>query len=155
MKRAGFMAVVLLLTFTAGIVIGATSTPFTTKINGGLVMALDSVGKNLFGDRMFAASVQSPADPVQSDGVQIDLGLYPPDPVFPELFPKQVNFAFYPPDAADTACKIGLQINVTADGSTSAIVDPEILEDFEVQATEDPIPGAFCDNSAIIIDPES
>jgi hypothetical protein len=151
MKRACFMVAVLLLTFTAGIVIGATSSPVKTTINDGLVMALDSVGKNLFGDRMFAASVENLGEPVQSEGVQMDVVMYPPDPVFPELFPKQINFAYYPLDPADTSCRIGLQINIAADGSTSAIINPDILPTFEIQATEDPIPGAFCDNSAIII----
>ena len=151
MKRGLLMVCTLLVTFIAGVVIGATAFPVKTTLNEGLATAWSSVGKNLFGDLMFDASVKQPPDLIEP-ALQIDFGLYPPDPIFPTLFPKRVNFAYYP-DPGDTSCKVGLQINVAADGTISGIVDPQILPQFQLQYTEVPITGAFCDNSAIIVEP--
>jgi hypothetical protein len=146
------MICTLLVTFITGVVIGATAFPVKTSLNEGLATAWSSVGKNLFGDLMFDASVKHPPDPVEPE-LQIDFALYPPDPVFPTLFPKRVNFAYFPLDPIDTSCRVGLQINIAADGAISGIIDPDILPQFDLQYTEVPITGAFCDNSAIIVEP--
>jgi len=153
MKRKLLIAFSFLLTFVAGLVTGATG-GFTTEPNEGLVEALDSVGKNLFGYGMFGAQINHPPDPVEPDEVQVDFALYPPDPIYPGLFPKRINFAFYPAVPSEhppDPCRTGLQINIAADGSMSGIIDPDLLPSFELQYTEDPIPGAYCDNTAIII----
>ena len=58
--------------FSAGWVLAATA-PFATSINLGLIQALDSVGKNLFGSAAFGVSAV-PGNPVFPAGnVQIDL----------------------------------------------------------------------------------
>jgi len=152
MKRKILLVPGFLLTFCAGIVIGAIG-PFTTEPNEGLVEALDSVGKNLFGYGMFGAQL-NPTTPSGPDQVQIDLVVYPPDPVYPTLFPKRVNFAFYPTVPSDhppDPCKTGLQINIAPDGSLSGIIDPDIVPVFEIQTAEVGIPGAYCDNTAIVL----
>ncbi len=58
--------------FSAGWVLAAVA-PFATSINTGLIQALDSVGKNLYGSAAFGVSAV-PGNPVMPAGrVQIDL----------------------------------------------------------------------------------
>ena len=154
MKSRLITAGAFLITFVTGLVIGATGA-FTTVPNEGLVQALDSVGKNLFGYGMFGAQINQSPEPNEPAEVQIDLVMYPPDPIYPELFPKRINFAFYPAVPSEQPpdpCRTGLQINIAADGSISGIIDPDIVPSFELaQAGEFGLPGAYCDNSVIVL----
>jgi hypothetical protein len=83
--RGGFTA------FAAGYVVGGSE--FATQVNPGLVQALDSVGKNLFGSAVFGVFLpQEPAVPTDpwridiAENTQIPVALsvfVPPNPIIP------------------------------------------------------------------------
>jgi len=95
MKRGLLMVCTLLVTFIAGVVIGATAFPVKTTLNEGLATAWSSVGKNLFGDLMFDASVKQPPDTIEP-ALQIDFGLYPPRSNFSNTVSKAGKFRLLP-----------------------------------------------------------
>ena len=94
MRRCRPIATALTI-FTVGTTAGwaAASTRFATDLNKGLVTALNSVGQNLFGTAVFAASL--PADPWRPpDPIRIDFAansrlplafnvFSPPNPIVP------------------------------------------------------------------------
>jgi hypothetical protein len=80
--------------------LAATSVPFQTSVNAGLVNALDSIGRNVLGDAVFRAYPPSPATP--QDPWRIDIAadtliptavgvFWPGDPVNPGVCHRVVQ----------------------------------------------------------------
>jgi hypothetical protein len=157
MKRVALFAGALVLTFAAGVAVGARSVSIATSINPGLVNALNSVGQNLFGFDVFAGSVVPADDSMLQGAVQMDLVAHPPDPFMPEVvgFPKIVNIAIgHPPDPGfpPNPCRVALQMTVdpsNPDGVlVTAIYDSSLVAEGVVVVEPGRLDttGAFCES---------
>jgi hypothetical protein len=93
--------------FAAGYV-AATVLSFTTSINLGLVQAVDSVGKNLFGSEVFGARAVPPNPIFPAGAVQLDVAadsriatsvglFFPNDPVTPTACTRIAAIDVLPP----------------------------------------------------------
>lgn len=113
--------------FTVGTTAGwaAASTRFATDINKGLVTALNSVGQNLFGTAVFAASF--PVDPIRIDfaansRLPLAFNVFsPPNPIVPnDSCRTAVQVRFFPA-SPESAARAVLTIDEAA-GFTPQIV---------------------------------
>jgi hypothetical protein len=95
--------------FAAGYALAAVL-PFSFSINAGLVQALDSVGKNLFGSEVFGARALPPNPVFPAGAVALDvaadsrigtsIGVFlPPNPVTPNACTRIAAIDIVPPTA--------------------------------------------------------
>lgn len=126
----------------------ATVLSFATSINFGLVQALDSVGKNLFGSQVFSARALPPNPVFPAGAVQLDVagdtrigasvGVFlPPNPVTPNACTRIAAIDIVPP-------------SLGTEGPTSYRLryDPSRLVAEAVAIPTDPLNVARCTGAA-------
>ena len=109
--------------FAAGYVSAVTGGLYATNINIGLLNAFDSVGKNLFGDAVFSASLPSqfvPGNPVRLDvatdsRISAALGVFiPGNPVAPNPCTRIAQLVVTPASLSTEAATVQLYYDQSA-----------------------------------------
>jgi hypothetical protein len=133
-KRTALLsATATILVFSAGWAFG--NSEIADRVKSGLVVAINSVGQNLFGSAIFGATIINPEILPNPDGiptVQLDFGDTSEVPVLINLF--------HPPDPVEPSCEAYAQLSIY-DGVAMFIYDSSLMRGDELMIIDGALVG--------------